>query len=50
MVRLTLITNVFYCNDIACAFAWAETKEGYDYWNKLNNEYEKEKALYQRKL
>lgn len=42
--------NMFYCNDIACAFIWSETKEGWDYWNTLDIEYEKQKALQQRKL
>lgn len=42
--------DLFYCNRIDCAFMWACTKEGSEYWCKLHFEYEKEKELYQRKL
>lgn len=42
--------DMFYCNSILAAFMWKYTKEGHDYWNKLNTEYEETKALYQRKL
>ena len=40
----------FYCNRINGAFTWKHTKEGVDYWCKLNSEYEKQKALQQEKL
>lgn len=40
----------FYCNKIGCAFIWEYTKEGFDFWDELNDEYEKEKTLHQRKL
>lgn len=26
---------------ISCAFCWAETTEGHNFWSKLNNEYYK---------
>ena len=26
---------------ISCAFCWAQTTEGHDFWSKLNNEYYK---------
>lgn len=42
--------RAFYCNRIGCAFLWQYTKEGRDYWDKLDTEYEETKALYQRKL
>lgn len=49
--------GMFYCNNIGFAFIWARTKEGPEYWakldteygQKLNNEYE-QKALQQGKL
>lgn len=42
--------DMFYCNSILAAFKWSYTKEGHDYWSKLNIEYEETKALYQGKL
>ena len=42
--------GMFYCNRIDCAFVWRRTKEGIDYWYKLNSEYEKQKALQPEKL
>lgn len=41
---------MFYCNRIDCAFMWIRTKEGIDYWCKLNSEYEEQKALQPEKL
>ena len=32
-----IMTDLGYCS-IACAFIWADTPEGRDYWSKLNDE------------
>lgn len=42
--------QVFYCNNIGRAFLWQYTEEGQYYWRKLDEEYEKQKALQPEKL
>lgn len=31
--------NTFYEDFVSNAFAWAETKEGYDYWDELEDKW-----------
>ena len=36
----SLTSGIINCYNIQLAFTWAETKDGWFYWNKLSKEFE----------